>query len=382
MTRALARDLRRALALLATTAVLVPTGTAVAPTATPTPTPSATATPTPTATATPTPTQPAAPGIEVDRQVITSGETHRLAVFARAGTSAELFAATLPNTAPRLIRQDDVAADGRVVWELRPGGTTRFHAVVDGVRSATVTVQVRRSATIGIRQASGTYTFSGVVGRPQAGVQVTIARLDGSTGRVTGIASTRTTADGRYEIRTSLPVGFAGYYALTSQTVDLLAGRSRLYGLIVNTRPAAQADSLSLGATRSGGRYVFAGRLTPGRSVPVTLARLVEGRYVGLVGGRTSADGSYRFTLALPSGTHFFQAVTATARSRGYGVVVPAAPVRQPPTTIARPADVDCEDFATQAEAQAFHDRWFARFGDFARLDGDDDDGRACESLP
>lgn len=379
MTPPTARTLRHALVVLATTAVLLPVDAALAQTATPTPTPSATATASPSPTATPTatstPTQPAAPGIDVDREVITYGETHRLAVFARAGSSAELFAATLPNTAPRLIRQDDVAGDGdgigRVVWELRPGGTTRFHAVVDGVRSATLTVQVRRSATIGIRQAAGTYTFSGVVGRPQAGVQVTIARLDSQTRRVTGVASTRTTADGRYEIRTALPAGFAGYYALTSQTVDLLAGRSRLYGLIVNARPQARADSLSLGVTRSAGRYVFSGRLTPGRSVPVTLARLVEGRYVGVVGGRTSADGSYRFTLALPEGTHFFQTVTATARSRGYGVVVRDD----------RPDDVDCDDFDTQAQAQAFHDRWFDEFGDFADLDGDDD-GRACDSLP
>jgi hypothetical protein len=47
-----------------------------------------------------------------------------------------------------------------------------------------------------------------------------------------------------------------------------------------------------------------------------------------------------------------------------------------------RPADRDCSDFRTQAEAQAFHDRYFPYYGDFARLDGSDNDGRACESLP
>ena len=97
---------------------------------------------------------------------------------------------------------------------------------------------MRRAVSIGIRQpVRAVYVFSGTIDRPEAGVQVTVARLDSETRRVTGVASTRTTADGRYEISTSLPVGFAGYYALTSATPRLDAGRSRLYGLLVNTRP-------------------------------------------------------------------------------------------------------------------------------------------------
>ncbi len=35
-----------------------------------------------------------------------------------------------------------------------------------------------------------------------------------------------------------------------------------------------------------------------------------------------------------------------------------------------------------RAEAQAFYNRYFPFYGDFARLDGSDNDGRACESLP
>lgn len=42
--------------------------------------------------------------------------------------------------------------------------------------------------------------------------------------------------------------------------------------------------------------------------------------------------------------------------------------------------DKDCSDFATQAEAQRFYDN--AGPGDPHRLDGDDNDGKACESLP
>jgi glutaredoxin 2 len=66
-----------------------------------------------------------------------------------------------------------------------------------------------------------------------------------------------------------------------------------------------------------------------------------------------------------------------------YGLVVPRAVVQPPPTPTVppRPADVDCPDFATQAQAQAFFDRYLPYYGDFARLDGNND-GRACESLP
>ena len=62
---------------------------------------------------------------------------------------------------------------------------------------------------------------------------MTLARLDGATKRVTGVASTQTDALGRYSIRTRLPAGMAGFYALTAPTADLTAGRSRLYGLVV-----------------------------------------------------------------------------------------------------------------------------------------------------
>ena len=60
------------------------------------------------------------------------------------------------------------------------------------------------------------------------------------------------------------------------------------------------------------------------------------------------------------------------------------------PTTTASPATaplenpgdvMNCSDFATQAEAQAWFNRYFSSFGDVARLDGDND-GEACESLP
>ncbi len=50
-----------------------------------------------------------------------------------------------------------------------------------------------------------------------------------------------------------------------------------------------------------------------------------------------------------------------------------------PPASASHIGDVDCSDFATQEEAQAHMD---AHPGDPDGLDGNDDDGRACETLP
>lgn len=65
----------------------------------------------------------------------------------------------------------------------------------------------------------------------------------------------------------------------------------------------------------------------------------------------------------------------------------PPAPVQPPPSTPQPPAgpapssDVDCGDFATHAQAQAWFDYYFPQYGDIWLLDRDND-GRACESLP
>lgn len=46
----------------------------------------------------------------------------------------------------------------------------------------------------------------------------------------------------------------------------------------------------------------------------------------------------------------------------------------------AHAVDKDCGDFDTQAEAQRFYEQWAP--DDPHRLDGNDNDGRACEALP
>ena len=335
---------RRALVALATAAALIPAAPALAQTATPTvtigPTPSATPTPT-----TP-PAGPALTGFEVSRPVIDFGQTVDATVRGTPGTVVELSLINPRTVTPRVIRTGTIGANGSFTWTgLRPEDTAGFsvRAASISVSTPTVTVQVRRTVSIGISQANGIYTFTGVTARAEAGVQVTIARLDDQTKRVTGVASTRTTADGRYVIRTSLPQGLAGYYALTEARNGLEAGRSRLYGLLVNTRPTAPTptatQSVSLDVGRSSGNvYIFSGAVSPGRSVPVTLARVVNGQLIGVAGGRSATNGGYVFRVPVGVGTHFFQVITATAKSRVYGLVVPSAavvplPVVQPPTS-------------------------------------------------
>ena len=291
------------------------------------------------------------PRIDISRTLVDHGQTVDLRVFGPVGATVQLFGNG------RLLREavlEQVEGDqsGVASWTLQPGNRTRFHAVVDGISSADVTVQVRRTVTIGISQTNGIYTFSGHVARAEAGLQVTVARLDSQTKRVTGVASTRTDAAGRYTIRTALPTGLAGYYALTGVNASALEpGRSRLYGLVVPARavvrpapPTLVSPTVTIGARAAGGSvYTLSGRVTPGRSVPVTLAEIRSGRLVGVVGGRASSNGSYSFNVTLNGEanqtTRTFQVLTAAgqglraARSRPYGLIVPARPVVVRPAT-------------------------------------------------
>jgi hypothetical protein len=93
--------------------------------------------------------------------------------------------------------------------------------------------------------------------------------------------------------------------------------------------------SLDVGHS-SGARYVFRGQVTPARSVPVTLTRIVDGRPVGVFSARTGTNGTYAMGLDLGPGTHYFQVLTGAANgltsasSRVYGLVVPATAAGRP----------------------------------------------------
>lgn len=97
--------------------------------------------------------------------------------------------------------------------------------------------------------------------------------------------------------------------------------------------------------------------------------------------GSTSISGATGSSLSLPwSYIGSSVKVEVTASLAGYrttSVYSPSVVVDVPP----EPADRNCSDFATQAQAQAFFDKWYPYYGDFADLDADND-GKACETLP
>ena len=249
------RTTRRALVALAVAAVLVPAVPAVAQTATPAPSPSATPTPSGTPTA---PVTPVLVRLSVSRSLIDLGQTVDATVTGTPGTQVGLFLGNFRASQGRQIRTGTIGAGGSLTWTgLRPEDSVALSVRVAGSDSGFVhaDVLVRRIVTIGVEQRSrGTYRFSGQITRAEGGVPITIARLDDRTGRVTGVAATRTTADGRYTVSTSLPQGMAGYYAIALAASGLEAGRSRLYGLLVGTTPTpAAVQAIGLDVGRSAG---------------------------------------------------------------------------------------------------------------------------------
>lgn len=155
--------------------------------------------------------------------------------FNRSGAAAGISFPASCVGSPAALRVQVSASTGSVGWDDAPTSGTWSPSVRRGAVDVggTPPPAGTRGVSIGIRQASGVYTFSGTVTPAEAGVQVTTARLDGVSGRVTGVASTRTDAAGRYTIRTRLPAGMAGYYSLSESRSGFSAGRSRLYGLVV-----------------------------------------------------------------------------------------------------------------------------------------------------
>ncbi len=287
MTSSTAR--RGRLAALVLAAALLPAAPAVAQTATPSPAP----------TASPT-------TLSASARTLLHGQTVDVSVQAQPGSTVDLLAYTQPNSTYRVIRTATVGPDSPSLTfvGLRPGGTTRFTAQVrGGSRSAEVTVAVQRTVTLGVRQTSpGTYTFTGVVERRVEGLPVTLAKVL-ADGRVVGVGSTVTGSGGSYGISARLSPGTNLYYALTAPTADLLAGRSRAYGLAVPGAAAARPAAVS---PQHGGSYV-AVYLAVARSADdarLSAAR-ASARRLGYAPGVTTlgCDQGAAAGLGLPAGS-------------------------------------------------------------------------------
>lgn len=90
---------------------------------------------------------------------------------------------------------------------------------------------------------------------------------------------------------------------------------------------------------------------------------------------------------ATDSTTDTEQTTTTTTASEAPATTAPMIPESASPTTTTSCScssnSYNCGDFTTHAEAQAVHDCCVAQVGyDIHKLDGTDDDGLACESLP
>lgn len=123
-----------------------------------------------------------------------------------------------------------------------------------------------------------------------------------------------------------------------------------------------------------------AGAWTAGASL--THQWFVNGSYYGggtalaLTAGLAGKSVTYRVTGTLSG----YVALTQTSRPV---TIAPATPTPPPPPVPPRnPGDsVNCGDFDTWAQAQAWFTTYFPLYGDVAKLDADGD-GTACESLP
>ena len=112
-------------------------------------------------------------------------------------------------------------------------------------------------------------------------------------------------------------------------------------------------------------------------------------------GGRVTVYTTFTTDVLVDVFGYFVPATTASAgrlvpitptrildTRNNIGYTPPAPPTPTPPVPPANPGNtVNCTDFATQAEAQAYYDTYFPFYGDVAGLDGDGN-GIACESLP
>lgn len=137
----------------------------------------------------------------------------------------------------------------------------------------------------------------------------------------------------------------------------------------------------------SAGRYTFSGSINP--SHPGASVSLFRNGSLMRSGIPVNSSRVYSFTTNLAPGTYSFQVRTGTTgwnNASGSPVrsVRVDAPTTSSPTTSsppAKPADRDCGDFSTQAEAQSFFDKYYPYYGDFSGLDADGN-RIACESLP
>jgi hypothetical protein len=134
------------------------------------------------------------------------------------------------------------------------------------------------------------------------GLPVTLAKVQ-ADGRVVGVGTTVTGSGGHYGISARLSPGTNLYYALTAPTADLLAGRSRAYGLAVPGAAPARPAAVS---PQHGGSYAAVYLAVARTSTdPRLAAATASARRLGYAPGRTTlgCDVGAAAGLRLPAGS-------------------------------------------------------------------------------
>ncbi len=201
-------------------------------------------------------------------------------------------------------------------------------------------------------------------------------------------AGTRQYVDRRDLLATRSGAWSTTYVANTDYAVFATAAARRSPVSIVR---AAFATISGPARVARGATVVLRGTARPRTRVTVYFRRAGTTRYVARRATTASATGTFRTSyrayrtyayFATADGVHSTARVTRVVARPVTRPAAPRPPAPRTPTRPARPADRDCSDFSNQAQAQAFYNRYFPYYGDFARLDGNDNDRRACESLP
>jgi hypothetical protein len=182
-----------------------------------------------------------------------------------------------------------------------------------------------------------------------------------ATAVMINVTATRSLSNGYLQV---FPTGRAGVD--TSSTLNLdFAGQTIPNGAFA---PLGDGGKVSIFTTFPTdilidvfGYFVPATSATAGRFVPLTPTRILDTRV------------NLGWTPPSPPTTP--PPATPPPAPQPPAPVPPATPPPNPGNT------KNCSDFATQAEAQAWHDFYFPFYGDVAGLDGDGN-GIACESLP
>lgn len=132
-----------------------------------------------------------------DRRIV-AGERAAVTGVAAPGTVVQLFAYTRPSTTYTVVRSEVVGADGTYSFSVAPVGNTRMYTEIDGIKSASVVVEVEQAVSMTpTRTAASALRFTGKVFPAVIGQPVSIFRSAPNGGRVL-VGRALTNADGRY----------------------------------------------------------------------------------------------------------------------------------------------------------------------------------------